>query len=398
MSPAPPTAPRPPAARVEPRLRVGQLRGGLHALIVALALVVALRAVLLSQPHAPIVALLVAAFIGVYLIGALRRPSGIVQALWLALLAALWLALDLLGSDAAYISLALVLLAFIELPLPWAAAAAVAITAADIAIGLGTGAGAGTTLLGPLLGAVIAVLIGLGFRVLLAETERRQDLIDELRRTRTALAAQERAAGETAERERLAREIHDTIAQGLGSIHMLLQAAENDDLPPRAGERVVLARTTAAAALADARRLVAALAPADLTARSLTEALTRVCDRSRVPARLVVEGPARPLAMPIESALVRICQGALANVALHADAHEAVVSLTHTDRRVHLDIVDDGHGFDVAIIDDTRARNFGLRTMRHRVEELNGRWHLESHPGHTAVSVSFAIDEGSGEE
>ena len=113
---------------------------------------------------------------------------------------------------------------------------------------------------------------------------------------------------------------------------------------------------------------------------------------------LVVEGPARPLAMPIESALVRICQGALANVALHADAHEAVVSLTHTDRRVHLDIVDDGHGFDVAIIDDTRARNFGLRTMRHRVEELNGRWHLESHPGHTAVSVSFAIDEGSGEE
>ncbi len=117
--------------------------------------------------------------------------------------------------------------------------------------------------------------------MLFRETERRQQLIEDLHRTRAELAETERTAGELAERERLAREIHDTVAQGLSSIQMLLHAAETEDLPTGAADKIVLARRTASAGgLADARRLIAALSPADLAGNSLVDALDRVCDRA----------------------------------------------------------------------------------------------------------------------
>src|SRR5690606_21941098 len=96
-----------------------------------------------------------------------------------------------------------------------------------------------------------------------------------LQRTQAELAESERAAGQAMERQRLAREIHDTVAQGLGSIQLLLHAAEAEPLPERATSRVRLARETAAASLVEARRMVEELAPADLVGSSLSAALQR---------------------------------------------------------------------------------------------------------------------------
>lgn len=375
-----------------PPLRVNQLRAGLHVLVVTLAVVVMLRATLLSEPNIPWIGVLVCGFVIVYIVGIAHPPARLMRAAWMLAMAAIWLGLSLLGADAAYISLGLFLVFFTELGLTAAFLLVAVMTAVDLGIGAIDRWSAAATV-GPLLGAVLAVLMGLGFRALFQGTEHRQLLIEELQRTRAELAERERAAGETAERQRLAQEIHDTVAQGLSSIQMLLHAAEGDQLPPTAAERIGLARQTAASSLVDARRLVAALSPADLDGSSLVEALTRVCARTpgSVAARLVVEGAPETLAMPIEAALVRIAQGALANVAQHAEAAEAVLTLTYADDAIHLDVVDNGHGFDRALLNDPDAHHFGLSSMRQRVEQLAGRWVLESEPGHTAVSATFPL-------
>ncbi|MCP9971452.1 sensor histidine kinase [Actinomadura madurae] len=119
------------------------------------------------------------------------------------------------------------------------------------------------------------------------QNRERLRLIEELDRTRGELAEVSREAGVLAERERLARDIHDTIAQGFASIVMLLQAAEADAGPNR---HLELAVRTARENLAETRGLVAALAPPALDGGSLVEALRRMADDFDLPADLVVEG------------------------------------------------------------------------------------------------------------
>lgn len=373
---------------------VARLRLGLHVLVAVLALIVLLRAALLSEPHAGWISTLTVLFIGVQVIGVAAARTRTARWSWLASLSAIWLVLAVLGADAAYISFGLILLFMTELLPATALVAVTAVTAVNIGIGVTRVPEWGGTVIGSLLGAVVGIVIGLGFRVLFDETERRQLLIEDLRRTRAELAVQERTAGELAERQRLAQEIHDTVAQGLSSIQMLLHAAEAEPLPPSAATNVAMARRTAAAGLADTRRLIAALAPADLTGRSLAEALRRVCGRAGSAGddiRLIVDGTSYPLPMAVESALVRLVQGATSNVVRHAAANQAVVTLTYADDVVCLDVVDDGRGFDVAVLDDPAAHGFGLNTMRARVGQLGGDWSIESAAGRTAMSVRFPL-------
>ncbi|QDC17414.1 sensor histidine kinase [Rhodococcus ruber] len=380
--------------------RGARLRLGLHVLVVVLALIVLLRAVLLSEASAGWIGALTALFVVVHIVGASTLRAPVARLAWLGSLCAVWVAMALLGADAAYVSFGLILLFMTEVPLVPAVSAVAVITGVNVLIGVHTRGQWGGPLVGSLLGAVVGVVVGLGFRVLFHETERRQQLIEDLHRTRAELAKTERSAGELAERERLASEIHDTVAQGLSSIQMLLHAAEAEDLPPGVADKIVMARRTASAGLADARRLIAALSPADLAGSSLVDALGRVCERAaagRCDVRLLVEGQAVSLPMPVESALVRLAQGAVSNVIRHADAGHAVVTLGYGADAVHLDVVDDGQGFDVAILDDPSAHNFGLNAMRTRVEQLDGRWSIESEPGHTAVSVTFPLAQ-QGEE
>ncbi len=372
------------------------LRLGLFVLVGVLALIVLLRALLLGESHPLWVGALTALFLMILAARPFQNLSLSQRLLWLGLLSAVWLVLALSGAAAAYVSFGLIVLLMTELPVVWALVSVVLLTATSIGVGFLHPGGLAAMVIGSILGGVVGVVIGLGFRVLIEETDRRQLLIADLHHTRAELAEQERAAGEMAERQRLAREIHDTVAQGLSSIQMLLHAAESEGLLPGAREPVRLAREVAAAGLADTRRLISALAPADLTGRSLIDALGRVC--ARAPARgpqvrLAVEGDPVRLPMPIESALVRLTQGALSNVARHSGAVCAVVTLSYSPGKVRLDIVDDGKGFPVGLLADAEAPRFGLDSMRARVEELAGEWDLQSEPGYTAVSVTFPVTE-----
>ncbi|MCC6315692.1 MAG: sensor histidine kinase, partial [Thermomicrobiales bacterium] len=271
--------------------------------------------------------------------------------------------------------------------------------------GLTTGAA-----VGPLVGAAIAIALGLGYRALYRENQERQRLIEELLATRAELAEKERVAGVLSERARLAREIHDTVAQGLASIQLLLHAAEQTDGQRPGIEHVRLARETAALNLAEARRFIHALSPPTLDDQTLAGALERLAEATRRSATLGVDGepdsgldvsvcvsgdPAS-LPPPIETALLRIAQGALANVVQHARARRAMVTLSYAEDAVSLDVVDDGAGFDAAGGQATPRRredgSFGIAAMQERVAQLGGEFVIESAPGSgAAVAVTFGL-------
>ncbi|PCG86617.1 two-component sensor histidine kinase [Streptomyces sp. WZ.A104] len=331
---------------------------------------------------------------------AFAAPLGAgVAALWLAGLCALWLALLVLSPDALWVAFPLYFLQLHLLPTRWALPAVV-VTAAAAITGfvvhrqeIAPGA-----FIGPLLGAAVAVATVLGYDALFRESERRRELIVELVATRADLAEAERTAGTLAERERLAREIHDTLAQGLSSIQLLLRAAERSlpDADP-AAVHVRAAREAAQANLAEARSFVRALTPPDLEHGSLAAALERLCARTTGPeltVRFAVSGSPAELPTPYEVALLRTAQSALANTVRHARAGRAEITLSFMDTSVALDVVDDGQGFDPsgAPVQERGDGGFGLPAMRARAGSLGGVLSVESAPGQgTAVAVTLPL-------
>lgn len=234
--------------------------------------------------------------------------------------------------------------------------------------------------------AVVIIAAGLASGTLIAvfvgrvgeQSRERARLIGELDRTRDVLAEVSREAGALAERERLAREIHDTIAQGFAGILMLLQAAEAEV----GGNRYLeTAARTAKENLAETRGLVAALAPPALDGTSLPEALRRLARAFGLPVGLRVTGDPRPLGV-LEVTLLRVVQESLANVRRHAEATAVRVSLEYGDA-VRLTIADDGRGFDPGTVRD----GFGLRSMRGRVAESGGTFDVRSSPDGTEIVV-----------
>ena len=379
------------------------LRIGLHVLIIALTGLVIVRTLLGTVPDPVAVVSLSLIFLASYVGGselARRRPWRWVVPVWMAVLLAEWLALTLLEPDAAFIVFPLFFLQLHVLPLRAGIplvllSVLLTIWAMSVHAGLSLGA-----TLGPLVGAAVAVAVGLGYRALLREAAERQNLIEDLLTTRTELAATARDAGTLAERERLARDIHDTVAQGLSSIQMLLHAAEGRVSDPAALEHLRLARDTAAANLQETRRFIRELTPPALDSQTLPGALTRLAASaertSPAGAKVSLHVTGDPVALPmsLETTLLRIAQGSLANVAQHAGANRAEVTLSYMSDEVALDIVDDGRGFTLT---DTAAQSpdsFGLVAIRQRVEALGGTFVLESAPGlGTAVAVRFPIRE-----
>ncbi|MGW2178071.1 sensor histidine kinase [Streptomyces sp. NPDC001732] len=233
-------------------------------------------------------------------------------------------------------------------------------------------------------------------------SEQQRELIDDLLRTRRELAATERREGTLAERQRLSMEIHDTLAQGLSSQQMLLQAADRtwDTDPATARRHVRTATTIAESNLTEARRFVHDLAPADLAEGGGLEAALRALAtretaqaQGRFTVHCHVEGEGH-VALPdrVQSALLRIAQGALANVKEHAHATEAALTLTHLDDRVVLDIADDGQGFVPAEHTGPArgVRGHGLPAIRARLHQLGGTLTIESAPGEGTV-LSAAV-------
>ncbi|MFJ7271642.1 sensor histidine kinase [Streptomyces sp. NPDC099050] len=395
-APLPPPAPGASGARtLTPVSRV--LRLCLHALLFGLLALAAGRAVADSAPRAGWVVAACAVLAAVYLAG-VRAPvvhsSARAGAVWLAGLFAAWAALLVVSPDGLWIAFPLYFLELHLLRLRWGVAA-VAVTAAAAIGGFSAHSSAVTpgAFLGPLLGGAVAVATVLGYQALYRESERRRELIEELITTRAELAAAERNAGILAERERLAREIHDTLAQGLSSIQLLLRAAERS-LPEGSAAlpHIGRAREAAQENLAEARRFVRALTPPDLEHGSLPAALERLCSGAPGPrVRFSLSGTPRPLPTPYEVALLRIAQSALANVVRHAGAGRAEITLTFMDSSVTLDIVDDGKGFDPTSAPSGEG-GFGLPAMRSRAETLSGLFTVESAPGQgTAVAVTLPL-------
>ncbi|MDI3405301.1 sensor histidine kinase [Streptomyces cavernicola] len=394
------------ARSLAPVLRA--LRGCLHLLTAGLVALAAVRAVSADAPHAAAVVAVCATFAAMYGAGLtlprVRRSKGR-SALWLGLLCALWLVLLVLTPDALWTAFPLFFLQLHLLPLRWGVTAVAGTTAAAITGFVAHGAAASPgAVVGPALGAAVAIGTVLGYRALHQESERRRELIEELLATRAELAEAERAAGTLAERERLAREIHDTLAQGLSSIQLLLRAAERtlpEDAPALAHVRE--ARVAAVDNLAEARRFVRALTPPDLEHGSLVAALERLCGTPSGATRVefAVSGTPVELPTPYEVALLRVAQSALANTLRHADAERASITLSFMDTSVALDVVDDGRGFreeDARGTDGAGGRGsrtdggFGLRAMRSRAQSLGGTLSVESTPGHgTALAITLPL-------
>jgi signal transduction histidine kinase len=208
------------------------------------------------------------------------------------------------------------------------------------------------------------------------------------------LVASARDAGVRDERERLAREIHDTLAQGLAGIVAQLQAARTASTTGRE-RHLDTAAELARSTLVEARRSVQALRPEPLEGARLPDALADVAARwtevSGVPAAVTTTGTPRQLHPEVEIALLRTGQEALANVGKHAAASRVGVTLSYMEDVVTLDVRDDGIGFDLAGLPEEVAdgSGFGLTGMRQRVGRVAGRLEIESAPGEgTAVCAT----------
>ncbi|MEV4760550.1 sensor histidine kinase [Micromonospora sp. NPDC049559] len=200
------------------------------------------------------------------------------------------------------------------------------------------------------------------------------------------LVEQARTAGVLDERARMAREIHDTLAQGLTGIVTQLHAAEHAADDPAAWRRHHAAATALAReSLTEARRSVNELRPEPLETGRLADAIAEVAAvwsaRHGVAAQVTVTGVARTMPVEAEVALLRTAQEALANVAKHAATASRVgLTLSYLDQQVALDVRDDGPGFDPNT-QHRRDGGFGLVAMRQRIEALSGTLQVESEPG-----------------
>lgn len=217
------------------------------------------------------------------------------------------------------------------------------------------------------------------------------------------LLVQAREAGVRDERQRMAREIHDTLAQGLTGIITQLEAAMRAPHAPHQWRwHLDQACGLARSSLTEARRSVQALRPEPLETVALPEAIARLArhwaDTTGVELQMATTGHPRLLVPEIDAALFRVAQEALANVAKHARATKVAVTLSYTEEVVVLDIRDDGIGF---VVEQERtspsaqaAHGFGLRGMEQRLQRVAGSLTIESRPGEgTAISASVpALD------
>ncbi|MCD7440933.1 sensor histidine kinase [Streptomyces lincolnensis] len=369
---------------------------------------------------------LFAVFCLLYVLGGLLAPApraGVAPTarhlVWLGSVTAVWVALLVLAPSATWCAMPLLFAGLHALPpriaVPVAAVLTVLVVVSEIRVADGA-LNPNMVVAPPAVAAVAtAVLVHLQ-----RQGVRQRVLIQDLVRTRHDLAVAERRAGVLAERQRLATEIHDTLAQGLSSQRMLLQAAERvwGTDPHAARAHLGEAAEITSRNLVEARRFVHDLAPADLTDQSLPDALTVLARRESGPGLTVefrLDGEPDPGRLPerVEAALLRIAQGALANIREHAAATRAAVTLTFLDDQVSLDVADNGRGFDVGEGGFPQAaaesvggppgrrpagrhpegtRGHGLPAMRIRARQLGGAFAVESAPGEgTVVSVAVPL-------
>jgi signal transduction histidine kinase len=336
---------------------------------------------------------------------------------WLGAVMLLWMLLLLVSGDFAWVAFPLFFLQLHLLPRS-AALPAIAATTALLVGALwfhNSGAGDGglqlAMVLGPVFGAGFAVVTGVAYRALFNEAENQRRVAEELRRTRAELARTQHEAGMVGERERLAREIHDTLAQGFSSIVLMGRSAEKalaDGDVDAARERLRTVQDTASNNLAEARNFVRGLRSPDLAESGLVDTLRRLCAKTEAEAaargtalrcRFELVGEPEELPNAYQTTLLRAAQASLANVWAHARARSAVVTLsflnTELGTEVTMDVFDDGIGFDTTTAAGTArgdGTGVGLSGLRERVAALDGSMDVESAPGEgTVVAIRLPL-------
>ncbi len=204
---------------------------------------------------------------------------------------------------------------------------------------------------------------------------------------RARLAQQAVALAALEERNRIAREIHDTLAQGLAAIALHLEAAQvfAETRPDAVAPVVEKALRLAQSNLAEARRSVLDLRAAPLAGHTLAEALRLLAraftEEAGLPVQVLADPHIHRLAPALESGLYRIAQEALANVRKHAGPAAVTIRLQREPAGLRLSVSDTGAGFDPAAVVPTAVGGFGLTSMRERAHLLGGRLDLSSAPG-----------------
>lgn len=241
---------------------------------------------------------------------------------------------------------------------------------------------------------VVSMLLGIWIDKVITQSEQRAELIEELETTRDELAVAHHSAGVMAERERMAREIHDTLAQGMTSIVMLSQTASVElsrGTTEPVAARLAAIEDTARENLAEARALVAAFTPVALSGATLAEVLRRQAERfaaeTGVDVQVSLDMPddeVAALPQGQQVVLLRAAQESLANVRKHAGATRVLITLGMSADGVAIEISDDGAGFEPL----APASGYGLAAMKGRVEESGGTVQVDSAPGRgTRVQV-----------
>lgn len=289
-------------------------------------------------------------------------------------------------------------------PLIWMSASGIrqsiiASAALAAAVGVGFGLSVGSepdgllqaTLI-PVLSLAFSIVMGLWITRISLLSEERQRLVDELRETQNELAAVHRDAGRTTERERLAREIHDTIAQDLTGLVLLAQRARRDLAAGSADidAHLDVLEQNARSTLAETRALVAASASVEPVTGGLGDALERLAERftRETAVHVTVDAPDLPaLDRDLEVVLLRSAQESLANIRKHAAASTATVSLRVANGEAVLTVTDDGRGFDP----DAPSTGFGLEGLRQRLALVAGRVDVASSPGGTTLIARLPL-------
>ena len=345
---------------------VGQLRGGAPAAAVTFS----------------------ACFAAVYLAGTVWHNRGNAYPAWapyawLLLVVVLWVGLVQISKDFVWLEFPLVMLACVILPKWWEMAAAAALLAVTLSATAQGGPGA---VVGPTIGTALAVFIVHAYQALRAEADHYRQMAEDLKAAQREAANAERAAGVAEERARLAREVHDTMAQGLSSIVLLGRAMDKQlGAGDQARETLDVIRSTASDNLAEARRFVAensadtatmkGTAERSVTRTPLPTRLERLAshaqDRQRaLDEQLEVRVNAVDLPEPAASVAERVVREGLSNIVRHAGASTAVVTVDRLGETATIDVFDNGSGI-------TGPEGYGLKGLRARVEEIGGELTVE---------------------
>ncbi len=223
--------------------------------------------------------------------------------------------------------------------------------------------------------------------------------VTELKRSQTQLLAQRQTLAVLEDRERLARELHDGLAQDLAALRLRLSRWHRlvERNPTQLQAELDAARALLSENIRDVRRVIFALRPVMLDKLGFYAALRQFAEdfgeQYQVHVDLRIAGPRERLPRTMEATLFRIIQEALHNAGKHAQASAVWVELhLETSSAVTLRVRDDGVGFDPALLKQAvRRGHLGLTQMRERVESLGGTLTLRSQPGGTEIQVTLPL-------